>query len=479
MSLKVPPTLQGKYPAKEHAKRVTAAIKEHHSDLGTSNVLLYLESTKSRLNEDNDQEAPFRQRRYFYYLTGCELPDSAFIYDVDQDLSTLYIPPVDEDEVIWSGLPLSVEEAAQAYDVDQVETSDKLKDGLAKNKDKTVFAIKDQTDFPAFKELDFGTRDLNALKTAIEDCRVFKDAYEIALIKHANTISAIAHREVMKAASKAMNERELEALFIMHCARNGARNQAYSAIIASGTDAATLHYVRNDKALLTADIGEMQIEQEKPGPPPPLNLLIDAGAEFRCYASDVTRTYALNGSFTKESKQIYSLVLKIQKACIDILKAGIEWEECHLLAHKILIDGLLDLGILNGGSAEELLKSRISTAFLPHGLGHYMGMDTHDTGGKANYADKDPMFRYLRVRGKVPAGAVITVEPGCYFCRFIIEPRLTTEDGKRYIDAEVLEKYWSVGGVRIEDDLLVKNDGCENLTDLPSSIEDLESIVRG
>ena len=140
----------------------------------------------------------------------------------------------------------------------------------------------------------------------------------------------------------------------------------------------------------------------------------------------------------------------MQSTCTSLLRAGVLWDDVHARAHEIAIDGLLQLGILKGGTAREIFEARTSVAFFPHGLGHYLGMDTHDTGGHADYEDKDPMYKYLRVRGKLPAGAVVTVEPGIYFCRFIVEPYLEDEVHGKYIDKEVLEDYWDVGGVRIE-----------------------------
>jgi Xaa-Pro dipeptidase len=178
-----------------------------------------------------------------------------------------------------------------------------------------------------------------------------------------------------------------------------------------------------------------------------LNLLLDGGAEWDCYASDITRTFPINGKFTKESRAIYDIVLKMQLECIAALKEDVLWDDVHLLAHKVAIDGLLALGILRGDK-DEILANRTSVAFFPHGLGHYLGMDTHDTGGNPNYADTDTLFRYLRVRGRVPAGSVVTVEPGIYFCNFIIEPFLKDPKHAKYIDADVLERYWDVGGVR-------------------------------
>lgn len=487
MSLPLPPALKGKYPAKAHTARVLSYLSTDHSSVNLQNSIIYLASTPSALWEDSDQPRPFRQRRSFFYLTGCELPDSALIHDAASNKSVLFIPPIDPDEVIWSGLPMSPEAAKKQYDVDEVKTTDQLDDVLLSHKTRTILALPGHADRTIWHDgtLPYPNTSPDLLKTAIDESRVVKDSYEIALIRHVNAISALAHRAVMHSAKSATNERELEAIFLQHCAHNGSRNMAYDAIVASGVDAGTLHYVRNDKSLLGADVGPMQMRQEESEEvegskgEKPLNLLIDAGAEFGCYASDVTRTFPLNGRFSEESRSIYELVLRVQKECMGFLKAGVQWEECHLLAHRVLIEGLLELGILKGGTVQEVLDSRVSTAFLPHGLGHYMGMDTHDTGGHADYGDKDPLFRYLRVRGKVPAGAIITVEPGCYFCRFILEPRLKREEGKRFIDADVLEKYWSVGGVRIEDDVLVTEEGSENLTQLPSGIEELEAIVSG
>ena len=151
-----------------------------------------------------------------------------------------------------------------------------------------------------------------------------------------------------------------------------------------------------------------------------------------------------------------------------MLHAGILWEDIHLNAHKVAARGLLKLGILQAGTEYELLERRVTAVFMPHGLGHYLGMDCHDTGGHPDYSDPDPILKPLRLRGVLPAGAVVTVEPGLYFCRSIldsIQPELV-----KYINKEVLNKYWDVGGVRIEDNVLIKlksQGGWENLTNTP------------
>lgn len=295
----------------------------------------------------------------------------------------------------------------------------------------TIYAIPEQVSehvtFLSFKE-----KELTLLKPAIETCRVTKTPYEVALIRKANVISTEAHIAVMKNVSKVKSEAELEGIFLKSCISRNAKEQAYHSIVAAGENGATLHYVKNDAPTTGKDL-----------------LLLDAGCEVDCYCSDITRTFPISGEFTQESLGIYETVLEMQKQCTEALKEGVKWDDVHELAHKIAIDGLLKLGVLKGDK-NEILKARTSVAFFPHGLGHYLGMDTHDTGGNPNYKDTDPMFRYLRVRGTLPAGSVITVEPGIYFCRFIIEPYLKDPEQNKYIDEKVLERFWSVGGVRIE-----------------------------
>lgn len=235
---------------------------------------------------------------------------------------------------------------------------------------------------------------MSILKEAIEYSRAVKTPYEVALIHKASDISSAGHALVMTKVRHAQNEAELHAAFLAHCTARGARNMAYDVIAAGGRAAATLHYVRNDQPLAGK-----------------LNLLLDAGCELDCYASDITRTFPIGGTFTPESRAIYDIVLRMQVESIAMLKEGVRWDDVHEHAHRVAIDGLLALGVLKGDK-EAIFQSRTSVAFFPHGLGHYLGMDTHDTGGDPNYADTDTMFRYLRKRGTLPAGAVITVEPG-------------------------------------------------------------------
>jgi Xaa-Pro dipeptidase len=319
------------------------------------------------------------------------------------------------------------------YEVDEVKTTDQINPFLASaevTKSK-IYAIQDQvSDDITF--LSFDASNMTVLKTAIEECRVIKTPFEIDLIRYANRVSTAGHTALMKASKTAQNERDLVGIFLKESMTRHCPEQSYPPIMASGRNAATLHYPQND-----ANLAGKQL------------VLVDAGAEYSCYASDITRTWPLGGDFSPEGRKLYELVLTMQKETIPMLKEGVNWDDVHAHAHKVAIKGLLDMGILKG-DAEEIFQARTSVAFFPHGLGHYLGMDTHDTGGYPNYKDEDPMFRYLRKRGTLPAGSVITVEPGVYFCRFIIEPYLKSEKHSKFIDEAVLDKYWDVGGVRIE-----------------------------
>lgn len=299
---------------------------------------------------------------------------------------------------------MSASEALKEYDVDVVLSTDEVNSTLAgktagQGASKRVFAISEQVS-PDITFSTFNKSSSDILRQALDEARTVKDAYEVALLRRANDISAKAHTAVLKSAKAAKNERELEATFIATCLANGCREQSYHPIFASGVNGAILHYLKNEEELVDETTGQRK-----------LNLLVDAGGEYRTYCADITRVFPLSGKFSSESRQIYDIVLEMQRSCFTLIKAGVQWEEVHKNAHHVAIRGLLALGILRG-TQQEIFDSRVSVAFFPHGLGHYLGMDTHDVGGNPKYDDTDPMFRYLRVRGKLVNGGVITVEPG-------------------------------------------------------------------
>ncbi|KAF2018406.1 hypothetical protein BU24DRAFT_408318 [Aaosphaeria arxii CBS 175.79] len=452
--------LKGKYTAKKHVQNVVNLIRDSEPDV---RGLIYIEGSKTRFLEESDLEETFRQRRNFYYLTGCNLKNCSFIFDIQSCQSTLLIPAADPEEIIWSGVPLSIQEALDRYDVDHVlytsETETLLEHLIAKYPESTLYTLPS----PAFKlgsKDSFRQDDSLLLKNAIEAARVIKDEYEVAMIRKANYISSMAHLEVMKRVRTLSSELEIEAGFVANCTVKGSRTPAYPSVVGSGRAGAILHYEDNNASL-----------EGK------LNVLHDAGTEWECYASDITRTFPISGKFSPESKAIYELVLKMQKDCMAMIKPGANWDDIHIQAHKIAIDGLLEFGIMKG-DREEIFASQTSLAFFPHGLGHYLGLDVHDVGGKSNDRDENGMMRYLRKRGPLPTGSVVTVEPGIYFCKEIILPHLESEKHQRFIDEDVLNRYWEVGGVRIEDNVLVTDDGYENLTMVMKEVSEIEALVR-
>ncbi|KAF7534789.1 hypothetical protein G7054_g5901 [Neopestalotiopsis clavispora] len=456
----------GKYPARSHAKRVVEYIRTR---IPAATGIIYLEGQYAQFYEDVDELIPFRQRRAFMYLTG--IADRAgchLIYDISSDTMTIFVPQEDVEQILWSGESPSSERMLKQYDVDHVLPDTELGLALAKigrqqrGTQAAVFAIAGR-----FRQKfhDFENKNFDILGEAIEECRIVKDDFEIALIKKANDISCAAHRAVLEQVKNFKNEAEIDSLFTAECMKRGTKKQAYPSIVASGNNAASMHYESNNQDLF--------IDRKAKD-----LVLVDAGCEWDCYGSDITRTFPISGKFSKKARKIYDIVLQMQLSCIAALKEGVEWEQIHILAHTIAIDGLLSIGILRG-DPQKILEARTSTAFMPHGLGHFLGMDTHDVGGKPNKDERDLLFKYLRVRRSLPAGSVVTVEPGLHFSPHVIRPYLESPQHNEFINEAILDEYWTVGGICIEDDLLITEEGSINLTDLVKEPEELERIILG
>lgn len=452
-----------KYPAKAHAFRTAETLKklvkakentgEDISAESYRNSLIYLNSSSLEYRPYSDIAVPFRQDRYFYYLTGAEDIEGGHVtYDIRAKKLTLYLPPVDDDDVMWSGMPISLQEALEKYDVDEVKYSTDLGKVFEEFNGK-VLSIQKSFEFSIVTEN-------SLIHEALDETRMIKDEFELSLMRQASKITDNSHLAVMSALPIEKNEGHIHAEFVYHTMRQGSKIQAYDPICCSGTHCGTLHYVKNDSPL-----------DDK------LLVLIDAGAEWKTYASDVTRVFPINGHWTKESRDIYDTVLDMQTQALEALKPGVDWDDMHLLTHKILINSFLKLGIFHNGTAEEILDARVSVAFYPHGLGHMLGMEVHDVGGRANYSDPDPMFRYLRIRRKLEENMMVTVEPGCYFNDFLLAPILNDSEKAKYVNQDVLKKYMPVGGVRIEDDVLITKDGHENFTKITKDADEISKIV--
>lgn len=265
---------------------------------------------------------------------------------------------------------MTLAEALVEFDVDEVYYADELQDFIAEwshsRSRGNLYALhasqtpKLPKDFHSFRR----TVDITSLQLAMNMARMIKDDHEIKLIRKANGISSRAHSEVLANITTFKNEAQVEGLFRDICVSEQAKKQAYDPIAASGPNAGTLHYDANNE-----DFEDRQL------------MCLDAGCEYQLYASDITRTFPLSGSWpSKEAENIYKLVERMQDACIERIAPGVRYLDLHILAHQIAIDGLLSLGILHNGTKEEIYKAGTSKAFFLHGLGHHIGLDVHDVG---------------------------------------------------------------------------------------------------
>ncbi|KAL2282664.1 hypothetical protein FJTKL_10504 [Diaporthe vaccinii] len=469
-----------KYPAKTHAQKVKRELAA--SDSSSSTGLIYLPGQETEQYEDTDGEKPFRQRRYAFYLSGADFPGSAVTYDIAKDILTLWIPVRKPEEIIWYGALPSVEECAARYDVDSVKDIIGLQAYLKRTltPNTTLYVLHEsQTPPRPYGPTSGFTVDHSALQPAMDLSRAVKSEYEIGQIREANAISSEAHRYVQQHIKPLTSEAQVENLFIAKCRDLGAKRQAYPVIAGSGPNAATLHYGANNQ-----DFGDRQL------------MVLDAGAEWGCYASDVTRTFPLNGAFSPEAKKVYAIVEEMQETCMSMIKPGASWSDITAKAQLVALDGLERLGILRFGLAGEgpYPILRAVRAFFMHGLGHIVGLDTHDViggvhihsmlGGKAWSLDKlDSHSVGARQGGGDPYSPplekdmVITCEPGLYFNRAYVEWFFAkNHELASYVDLDVLEKYYPVCGCRIEDCILVTEDGYENLTTAPKGKEMLRVI---
>ncbi|KAI7261550.1 putative Xaa-Pro aminopeptidase [Hortaea werneckii] len=522
-----------KYPAKAHARRVAHALAEA-APFDISGDLIVVTAAQSRPWPDSDMPAPFRQARYFYYLTGCNEPGCCVVYDIKHDKLTLWLPAIDQSRVVWTGRGSTVEEALEKYDIDEARYLTKSSSPLARclDHDEVVYIHDEHDVLPVSIPRSLKRPALqNRLKQAMDACRVIKDDHEIDLIQRANQISSDAHVAVFKSLHAFTNEAQVEATYMAHCIASHAKEQAYAPIAGSGPNGATLHYGAN-----TADFDGAE------------TLVLDAGCEASCYASDVTRTVPINPSQpgtwpSPEAKQIYALVQEVQEACIAQMRPGKAFTDIVALSRRMTLEGLLKLGILKG-DVDEIEKWGTVSGFFPHGLGHHVGLDVHDVSPvphppaipraaispvdqrEANVsAEEDGLeededdweqtaeefeaeaaflkhaFQYPIPPSLLPSwsfhtsplffsrydstsllrpGMVVTIEPGIYFNRSLLEQVFLSDPyHSRFIDEAVLDRYWKVGGVRIEDDILITRDGYENLTPAPKGREMCGIIQRG
>jgi Xaa-Pro dipeptidase len=258
---------------------------------------------------DSDQSRPFRQRRYFYYLSGVDEPDCALTYDIGLDILTLYVPDFDLRRAIWMGPTLSREDAQDRYDVDRVlyqsSLQPELVSWLSERVQSSLLYMVHESETPEGLPAELPL-DAKQLMPAMDAARGVKDEYEIRMIRKANKVSGLAHRKILESIQKMSNESQIEGSFLNTCISHGAPNQAYQIIAASGPNAAVLHYDRNNESLKNKPL-----------------VCLDAGAEWQCYASDVTRTFPLSGEWpSKYARDIYRVVERMQEECIKRIRRG-------------------------------------------------------------------------------------------------------------------------------------------------------------
>jgi Xaa-Pro aminopeptidase len=401
---------------------------------------------------NRDSHYPVRHDSYFYYLSGFIEPESVLVLVAGAaPKSILYCREKNLEREIWDGYRYGPEGAREAFGFDEARPIGQLEADLplllADQPAVYTFVgwdpVWDRTISDALNGVRALVRTGVAAPSVVHDARalldaqrLIKDPHEIAMLRRAGEISSLAHTRAMQTTRPGQYEYQVEAELLHEFIRHGARQQAYSAIVASGPNACVLHYRENDR--LMAD-GEL--------------LLIDAGCEYASYASDITRTFPVGGRFTGPQKAVYELVLAAQLACIDAVRPGAAFNAYHETAIRVLSQGLIDLGLCQG-SLDGVIESKAYFQFYMHRAGHWLGLDVHDAGD----------YRRGGTNGEwqtLAPGMVLTVEPGLY-----IRP------------ADNVPAQFHDIGVRIEDDILVTRNGYENLSAaIPSRPEDLEAIV--
>mgnify|MGYP001817364629 FL=1 len=400
---------------------------------------------------NRDVEFPFRPDSDFYYLTGFAEPEAVAVLVPGRGHGEylLFCRERDPQMETWTGRRAGTAGAVESWDADDafpISDIDDILPGLLERCDRVFYTMGND---PAFDRriLEWvnrlrqggrsGTRapdEFISLEHLLHDMRLYKSRSEVRVMRTAAKVACSAHRRAMQACRPGMHEYEVEAE-LLHEFRRAGMEPAYPGIVGGGENGCILHYTANNSELLDGDL-----------------LLIDAGAEYDCYASDVTRTFPVNGRFSDAQRALYEVVLAAQLAAIKKVVPGNHWNDPHTAAVRVLTRGLIKLGILKGKPAE-LIRQEAYRRFYMHRTGHWLGMDVHDVGD-------------YKVGGEwrvLEPGMVLTVEPGLYI-----------PAGSR----SVARKWWNTG-IRIEDDVLVTKDGHEVLSAAaPKTVDEIESLMN-
>src|SRR5687768_3176672 len=421
----------------ERRRRLAAAIGD-----GVAVIPTAPERVRNR-----DSHYPYRFDSHFYYLTGFGEPEAVLVLVGNKSL--LFCREKNPERETWDGFRYGPDAARERFGFDEAQPIASLDQEMARlleNRPALYYPMgaDAQWDARAIRWLNAVRERVRAgiaapervqdVRALIDDMRLVKDAHELAIMRRAARIAAQAHRRAMQRARPGRTEYELEAELLYEFRRNGAQFPAYSPIVAGGANACVLHYVANDAPLRDGDL-----------------LLIDAGCELDGYASDITRTFPVNGRFSGAQREVYELVLEAQRAAITAVRPGASWIAPHDAAVRVLAQGMIDLKLVAGGLAEVLEKETYKRFYM-HRTGHWLGLDVHDAGDYKRAGE----WRALA------PGMVLTVEPGLY---------IRAED-------DIPERLRNIG-IRIEDDVLVTDAGCEVITaEAPKTVADVEALMR-
>ncbi len=406
-------------------------------------------ATAPEVPRNRDTHYPYRHDSYFYWLTGFNEPEAVVVLIAGKEpRHILFCREKNEEREIWDGFRYGPKAAREVFAFDESFSWDVLDAELPKlleNQPQLAYVIGREA---AWDAQVMGW--LNAVRAKarsgvhapvrmvdarvwLDEMRLVKDGHELALMRRAAEISTGAHRDAMRATRPGRHEYEIEAELLSAFRRGGAEAPAYTSIVASGPNACVLHYVFNNKPMRDGDL-----------------LLIDAAAEFGSYAADITRTFPVNGKFGAAQKDAYEVVLAAQREAIDAVRPGNHWNSPHEAAVRVLTQGMVDLGLLKG-EVDGLIESNAYSRFYMHRTGHWLGMDVHDAGEYKQQGAWRPL---------VP-GMTLTVEPGLY-----IRP-----------GDDVPEAFHNIG-IRIEDDVVVTEAGCEVLTSPPKTVAEIEAWMQ-
>lgn len=423
--------------------------RELMQKIGSNGIAIIAAAPESLRNADSHY--PYRQDSDFYYLTGFNEPEAVMVLlpGRAQGEFLLFNRKRDQAQETWTGLRAGQTGAINTYQANEAFPINIFLEKLPElliGREKVYYTIGrcekfDQQIISTINQLQNKVRmgvvapsDFMSLDQILHEMRLIKSAEEIALMRKAAQISAKAHVAAMRSCKPGLYEYQLEAKLLAEFYDAGSRFPAYNSIVGSGANSCILHYGDNSAKLKEGEL-----------------VLIDAGCEYENYASDITRTFPVNGRFSAEQRAIYEIVLQAQLAAIAEVKPGSTLEQIHEMTVKILVEGLVKLKILTG-NVDELIEKKSYLLFYMHRTSHWLGLDTHDAG----------KYKLNGEWRKLMPGMVLTIEPGLYFSANIPN----------------LDKKWHNIGVRIEDDILVTKNGCEVLSkDAPKSVAEIEKIV--